>query len=312
MCKYPVSTNLNTDRFMKQLLKFAIFCVCSMPLIMLPGCNDRENEIQTGKEEEKPEPPSVTKYSISVPESEHGSAVATLDGDVVTEAAPGTVVNLEATPEDGYRFAEWLVESENVTVSNRAATEFIMPAADVSIKPEFTALTYYSIGLSSRIPISFVSVSVLVAGTEAAKAAPGDEVTISATVSTGYGFGFWSLGNADNNAIADDIIADCYDTTTTFLMPEYPVVVNCTVSKNAHWVRVTNDGNGYATVGMLPNQNAFYWGSNVQIVPVPNPGYKFKEWTDIEGITGIDPKANPLNIVTPDNEVTMKVIFEAE
>jgi hypothetical protein len=295
-------------------LKIALICIGSISIMLASGCdgNDDENPNPNQNVNEKPEPPAVTKYTVSVSKGEYGSALATIDGENVTEAGEGTLITLSATPDPDYRFVEWIVESENTTLANRSTTEFTMPAGDVSFKPVFDPVRYYRISLNSRIPASFVSVKVTIAGLEATKARAGDEVTLTATTEEGYGLNYWMIDNTDNEVAVDDILDYNTGTTTTFLMPEYPIMVNCAITKNAYWVRVENDGNGHATVGMLANQNAFYWGSNVEIVPIPNAGYKFKEWTEIVGIDGVDPKANPLKIVTPKGEVTMKATFEVE
>ncbi len=286
-----------------------------MALMFPSGCEGDPVVDTNGKEIETPDlpvPPEVKKYSISVLEGEHGLAEATIAGEVVTQAEVGAIVSLAAIPDADYRFSEWLVESELASLPNRAETEFVMPAEDISVKPLFEPVVYYAIELSSRIPRSFITVKVFVAGQEAVRAGVGEEVTLVATAKDGYGFNYWGINNVDNDAIADDIMTYPYSSTTTFLMPEYPILVSCSVVKNAYWVRVENDGNGYATVGMLPNANAFYWGSDVEITAIPNAGYKFKEWTDVVGIEGIDSRANPLRIVTPQGEVTMKATFEAE
>jgi hypothetical protein len=315
---------------MGQIFKIALICVGLAPLVLASGCNEKvspDDAPDTGNGEVVI--PPAEKYSISVSSGEHGSAEATFDQGVDTEtedgtetenteepgmrAEAGTVITLTATPDEGWQFVEWVIESKNIALPHLADTSFIMPAGDVSVKAKFAEIVYYPVRFSSRLPTQYVTAKILVNGEEATRAAAGDEITLSATVQSGYGFGFWLLENAANSsATFDEIVDDIYATTTKFLMPQYSLTVNCSVHKNAYWVRVSNDGNGYATVGLLPNATAFYWGSNVQIVPVPNAGYKFKEWTDIVGIDGINPTANPLNIVTPQNEVTMKATFEAE
>jgi formylglycine-generating enzyme required for sulfatase activity len=76
-------------------------------------------------------------YSITASGNEHGSAVA----DVETAKA-GETVTLTATPDNGYVFKQWTVESGNVTfedITVNPAT-FTMPAEAVGIKAEFITL----------------------------------------------------------------------------------------------------------------------------------------------------------------------------
>jgi len=81
-------------------------------------------------------------YSVSVESADHGSVVASVD-----QTTAGTVVTLDATPENGYvlNYVRYYGDYDNIDISggqwysnNKAS--FVMPAADVLVMPEFKSL----------------------------------------------------------------------------------------------------------------------------------------------------------------------------
>lgn len=79
-------------------------------------------------------PAAPTKYSVITTSGGNGSASAS-----VAEAEAGTTVTLTATPDQGYKFKCWTVESGGVTLADRASatTTFTMPEMNVSVKATF-------------------------------------------------------------------------------------------------------------------------------------------------------------------------------
>ncbi|MCR5107643.1 MAG: InlB B-repeat-containing protein, partial [Lachnospiraceae bacterium] len=78
--------------------------------------------------------PSSNDHNITVKNDGNGSATAT-----PTSATAGTTVEIEATPNSGYHFKEWQVESGNINFDdkNSSTTTFAMVDSDVSIKAVF-------------------------------------------------------------------------------------------------------------------------------------------------------------------------------
>lgn len=68
-------------------------------------------------------------FTVTVNSGANGTASAN-----VGSAAAGDTVTLSATPNDGYRFKEWQVLSDGITVTD---DQFIMPPANVSVKAIF-------------------------------------------------------------------------------------------------------------------------------------------------------------------------------
>lgn len=78
-------------------------------------------------------------YAIRVSTDEGGTAVAAAE-----QAMEGEEVALTATPERGYAFIQWVVGEglpPVVDTLTKASAVLTMPAADVSIRAEFEALT---------------------------------------------------------------------------------------------------------------------------------------------------------------------------
>lgn len=88
---------------------------------------DETTDDETTEEETTP-----TEYSITVSQVEGGSASAS-----ASSAEEGTAITLTATADYGYEFSGWSVSEGGISVADNA---FTMPAANVTVAPQFTAL----------------------------------------------------------------------------------------------------------------------------------------------------------------------------
>lgn len=82
---------------------------------------------------------SAQVYDVDVTGDENGTAKATVDGDEVTEAAEGDIIQITATADNGYYFVKWRVVNGGISFSDETANPatFTMPAKAVAIKAEF-------------------------------------------------------------------------------------------------------------------------------------------------------------------------------
>ena len=82
---------------------------------------------------------ALVDYSISVSAGTGGTASAS-----ATTSTYGKTITLTASPTTGYSFSKWTVKSGGATLSSEtdANATFSMPASDVSIEAEFTAIQY--------------------------------------------------------------------------------------------------------------------------------------------------------------------------
>ena len=73
-------------------------------------------------------------YQLSVSSTSGGSVTG--PGEGVFTYDPGTVVELEATPDDGYEFQRWTGDTRDITDPNSASTNITMNG-DYSVTAEF-------------------------------------------------------------------------------------------------------------------------------------------------------------------------------
>jgi len=73
-------------------------------------------------------------YRLSVSSTSGGSVID--PGEGVFTYDPGTVIELVATPDDGYEFQRWTGDTQDITDANSASTNITMNG-DYSVTAEF-------------------------------------------------------------------------------------------------------------------------------------------------------------------------------
>lgn len=109
-------------------------------LILLFGTLALMAATMTSCKEDTTEPADEPReYSIGVTALPGGRAEATVGGAAVSKAQEGVRITLSATPDDGYTFRRWVVESGGVVLPDETSNQvtFSMPAENVSVKAEF-------------------------------------------------------------------------------------------------------------------------------------------------------------------------------
>ena len=164
------------------------------------------------------------KLSITItnaPSAEHTITVTTAGGGTAsassTSATAGTEITLTATPNTGYHFKEWQVESPaGLVITNN---KFTMPDSNVAIKAIFEedspfAPTKHTVTVKTDgNGIAFASPLLAVAGTE---------ITLTAMPKEGYHFKEWQV-------ISGGVAIE----NNKFLMPDSNVEVNAVFEKDA-------------------------------------------------------------------------------
>ena len=177
---------------------------------------------------EKDAPPAPTEFTITVKTDGNGTASASH-----AKAVVGTEIALTATPNKGYHFKEWQVESPaGLVITNN---KFTMPDSDVEVKAIFEkdappAPTEFTITVKTD--------GNGTASASLAKAAAGTEITLTATPKEGYHFKEWQVESPAGLVI----------TNNKFTMPDSDVGVKAIFEKDAPPASiefiVTFDGNG--------------------------------------------------------------------
>ena len=157
----------------------------------------------------------------NAPAAEHIITVTTAGGGTAsassTSATAGTEITLTATPNTGYHFKEWQVESlAGLVITNN---KFTMPDSNVAIKAIFEedspfAPTKHTVTVKTDgNGIAFASPLLAVAGTE---------ITLTAMPKKGYHFKEWQV-------ISGGVAIE----NNKFLMPDSNVEVNAVFEKDA-------------------------------------------------------------------------------
>ena len=235
----------------------------------------------------------------NAPAAEHTITVTTAGGGTAsassTSATAGTEITLTATPNTGYHFKEWQVESlAGLVITNN---KFTMPDSNVAIKAIFEedspfAPTKHTVTVKTDgNGIAFASPLLAVAGTE---------ITLTAMPKEGYHFKEWQV-------ISGGVAIE----NNKFLMPDTNVEVKAFFEEGAppaptkYTVTVTTEGGGTASAS--PAKAAA--GTEITLTATPNTGYHFKEW-QVESLAGLVITNNKFTM--PDSNVAIKAIFEED
>ena len=230
--------------------------------------------------------------------AEHTITVTTEGGGTASashaKAVVDTEITLTATPDKGYHFKEWQVESPaGLVITN---DKFTMPDSNVEVKAIFEED-------APPAPTEF-TITVTTEGNGTASASPdkavaGTEITLTATPNEGYHLKEWEVISG-GVTIKDD----------KFLMPDSNVEVKAIFEEDAppapteHTVTVTSSGNGTASAS--PAKAVA--GAEITLSATPDKGYHLKEWQVISG--GVSIKDNKFTM--PNNNVEIKAIFEKD
>ena len=235
----------------------------------------------------------------NAPAAEHTITVTTAGGGTAsassTSATAGTEITLTATPNTGYHFKEWQVESPaGLVITNN---KFTMPDSNVAIKAIFEedspfAPTKHTVTVKTDgNGIAFASPLLAVAGTE---------ITLTAMPKEGYHFKEWQV-------ISGGVAIE----NNKFLMPDTNVEVKAFFEEGAppaptkYTVTVTTEGGGTASAS--PAKTAA--GTEITLTATPNTGYHFKEW-QVESPAGLVITNNKFTM--PDSNVEVNAVFEKD
>lgn len=145
--------------------------------------------------------PGAVKYSINVVQPANGSVAAS-----ATSAAAGTIIELAATPAEGYTLDYFTLDGERIN-----GDTFIMPARNVEVSAVFTANAY---------SITVVQPTGGTVSASKLSAFFGEAVELTAVPDEGYELSHYVVNGAANNG-------------GTFTMPARDVIVTAVFTKVA-------------------------------------------------------------------------------
>ena len=132
------------------------------------------------------------EFTISVKTDGNGTASASL-----AKAAANTEITLSATPNEGYHFKEWEVESPTgLVITNN---KFTMPEGNVEVKAIFEE----DVPAPTEFTITVKTDSNGTASASPDKAVAGTEIALTATPNEGYHFKEWQVISGDVTIVDD-------------------------------------------------------------------------------------------------------------
>jgi len=198
----------------------------------------------------------------------------------------GDIVNLEAIPDAGWEFEEWI---GNVDDTESSETTITMYSGEV-VTARFEVKTY-------EVIVNYDSSQGSVSGI--GNYPEGETVELEAIPDENHNFVEWT-GYIESN---DKIIS--------FEMPDHDVNLNCTFEGKEYDLILEVIGSG--EIEVTPDEEIYRYGDEVQVEAIPDEGWGFSEWgyhlsgdnevetITIEGTTSI--LATFLEVYTLDIEI---------
>ena len=221
----------------------------------------------------------VKQYDLTI--SSTGGGSVTEPGEDTFTYDEGTVVDLVAEAEEGYRFVEWTGDVGTIA-DVYAATTTITMNGDYSITAEF--VKQYDLSINST-----GGGSVTTPGEGVFPYDDGTVVDLVAEPAEGYHFVNWT-GNVST-------IADVEAASTNITMNDsYSITANFELDEGWYSLTISSTGGGSVTE---PGEGVFAYdeGTVVDLVTTPGAGYRFVEWTgDVGTIADINAVATNITM----------------
>jgi hypothetical protein len=214
------------------------------------------------------------KVALTTSSNAGGSVITPGEGAFIYNV--GSVVNLVATPDTGYRFVNWTGDVGTVANVNAASTTITMNG-DYSITANFEELAEYDLTTSSS-----AGGSVTVPGEGTFTYYDGTLVNLVATANSGYYFVNWT---GDVGTIAN-VNAP---TTTVTMYDNHSVTANFEQAPPGKVALTTSSTAGGSVT--TPGEGAFLYDVEtvVSLVATPASGYEFVNWTgDVDTIANVN------------------------
>ncbi len=203
------------------------------------------------------------KYNITIKENPNGTVITDF-----TEAILGTIVQIKATPKEGYSLDPksvivYRTSDENTKVNVLNDVTFVMPAYDVTVSADFIGAERYAINIT---PPTNGTLSV-----EEKTAYEGKKVAIKINPAKGYQLKEGTLKVHKTDDATTEIAVNNND--NTFIMPAYPVTLSAEFEKVEYDITVVDVQNGKISTNVKKATK----DTEVTITVEPNDEYKLKK-----------------------------------
>ena len=204
--------------------------------------------------EETPAP--TPQYHIVISADANGSVNSTING----YHNAGTVLNLVATPNDGYRFVQW--SDGNLQADrNLVLMQDTVLTASFELIPQVEKYTVTVNGAEGGTTNLY--------GTHTYEA--NSTITLLATPYAGYEFTGWNLGNGNSSSDNPLFYTVTENVTITPVFTEK-------APEPTYTLTVHKTGQGMVTIS--PEQETYQNGAMVVLIAKPAEGWQFKQWED--------------------------------
>jgi hypothetical protein len=232
----------------------------------------------------------VQQYVLTINHTTGGNVTVPGEGNFTRVA--GTVVNLEATPQDGYCFVNWTGSTGTMGNASAASTPITM-SGNYTIQANFVAK--YVLNVSSG-----TGGNVTTPSEATTSYCPGEVASLVATPDPGYAFVNWTgnTGTMGNASAAS---------TNITMNGNYTITANF-VFVGTHWLMVNTTAGGTVTQPGVGNTTQTA-GAVVNLVAVEDTGC-FVNWTG--NVTTIGNASAASTTITMNGDYTVTANFVAK
>ncbi len=238
----------------------------------------------------------IITYDLTINIEPAGSGTVEVDPDQDSFNA-GDEVSLTAIPEAGWEFVNWTGDVAGLDDPSAAQTTLTMPADDVTLTANFEMIDY-----TLTINIEPTGSGTVDIDPEEDFYNVGDEIDLTATPEAGWEFVNWT-GDTEG-------LDDINEAETTLTMPADNVELTANFQLITYDLTINIEPEGAGTVDVVPDQDSYNVGDQIDLTATPEDGWMFVNWTgDVAGLD--DPDAAQTTLTMPADDVTLTANFEA-
>ena len=212
-----------------------------------------------------------------------GTGIATVHGG--GSYAAGTRVTVSCTLRDGYTFREWTSGLLGFRTNNAMTFTFTMPDSMLLLTAEADSI-YTNVTVRAGTGISAVY--------GGGQYLPGDRVTVSCTVNTGYAFTGWSSSNTS-------YVASSGAPRYTFTVPRQNVTLTANAEKTTYTVRLNADSG----IQSVSGAGGYKPGDRVTVSCTVKTGYTFTNWSSSNTAYVAGSSTQQYSFTVPKQDVTL-------
>ena len=210
-----------------------------------------------------------TVCTVTVKSVGHGTVSITRYIGTSADVLIGSLVEVAATPDDGYAFTGWYTDESETPVSTDPFFEFVA-MEDITLTARFAELSNITISGTEGGRVSFedragTSIAVL----------PGTEVTVVATPYDGFAFTGWYADESETPVSTDSmfVFVATEDIALTARFTEYlHVTISASNSGDVAFKDLSKFNHIWDTeIAVLP-------GTEVTVIATPDEGAEFTGW----------------------------------